>query len=170
MTPKNFGLAGIGLSASLLLLAACGTTPEPTVSDDASTMVQDGADGPVPGSMEDLVVNVGNRVFYGFDRYDLSSDARATLDRQATWLQSYPEVKIRIEGNCDERGTREYNLALGARRANAAKDYLVGIGIDPARISTISYGKERPIDPRSTAEAWALNRNATTIVVDSPVM
>ena len=92
-----------------------------------------------------------------------------TLSEQAAWLQSYSDVKVQIAGNCDERGTREYNLALGARRANAVKDYLVGLGVDPSRITTISYGKERPIDPRSNEEAWALNRNAHTVIVSGAV-
>ena len=168
MGQKALSLMGMGLAATLMV-SACASTPDPSagVDDQAGTMIGDQAGGPVPGSMEDLVVNVGNRVFFAFDRYDLSSDAQATLSRQASWLKSYPEASIRIEGNCDERGTREYNLALGARRANAAKDYLVGLGVDPSRITTISYGKERPVDPRSTPEAWALNRNSTTVVVEA---
>jgi len=169
MTYNKLSLTGMGLAASVLMLSACASTPDSgaSVDDQASSRVGDEAGGPAPGSMEDFVVNAGNRVFFAFDRYDLSSDAQSTLQRQATWLTSYPETSVRIEGNCDERGTREYNLALGARRANAAKDYLVGLGVDPARITTISYGKERPIDPRSTPEAWALNRNATSVIVEA---
>ncbi|MEM6852571.1 MAG: peptidoglycan-associated lipoprotein Pal [Pseudomonadota bacterium] len=166
---KGMSLVSLGAAASLMLVAGCASNADSSASidDQASSRVGGESGGPVPGSMEDFVVNAGNRVFYAFDRYDLSSDAQATLQRQAAWLNSYPATSVRVEGNCDERGTREYNLALGARRANAAKDYLVGLGVDPARISTISYGKERPIDPRSTDEAWALNRNATTVIAEA---
>ncbi len=86
------------------------------------------------------------------------------LDKQAQWLARYPQVQVRIEGNCDERGTREYNLALGARRANSVRDFLVSHGVNPARINTISYGKERPIDPGESEEAWAHDRNAHTAI------
>ena len=120
--------------------------------------------GPTPGSMEDFEVTAGDRVFYGFDQHNLTSQARSTLRRQAAWLSSYPDTRILIAGNCDERGTREYNLALGARRANAARDYLVSQGVDPSRIETVSYGKERPVCNESTEECWARNRNATTII------
>ncbi len=171
MTRQKFSFAGVGLAASLLALASCASNDTAGVEEEAGTMISEvGAapEGPIHGSFEDLEVNVGNRVFFGYDRYDLSADAQATLERQAVWLKEYPEVRVRVEGNCDERGTREYNLALGARRANAAKDFLVGLGVDPARISTISFGKERPIDPRSTPDAWDLNRNATTTLVGGP--
>lgn len=118
--------------------------------------------GPVPGSLEDFTVNVGDRVYFDLDQYNLDAEDRSRLQRQAAWLQSYPNVNIVVAGNCDERGTREYNLALGERRANAVRDYLVSLGVDGSRIETVSYGKERPIDPRSTAEAWAVNRNSQT--------
>src|SRR5690606_5309068 len=108
-------------------------------------------------SAEDFRVSVGDRVFFGYDQYDLASDARATLEKQAAWLKQYPNVRVLLAGNCDERGTREYNLALGARRAAAAKDYLVSLGVSASRMDTVSYGKERPMDPRSNEEAWALN-------------
>ncbi len=117
-----------------------------------------------PGSEEDLVQTVGDRIFFATDQSTLSDDARATLDRQAGWLQRYPSVSVVIAGNCDERGTEEYNLALGQRRANADREYLVAHGIDPARVRLISYGKDRPTDPASTPEAWAKNRNAITMV------
>ena len=117
-----------------------------------------------PGSEEDLVGTVGDRIFFNTDRSDLSDEARATLDKQAAWLQRYPNVRIMIAGNCDERGTEEYNLALGQRRANADAQYLAAHGVAANRIQTISYGKDRPTDPASTPEAWAKNRNAITMV------
>lgn len=123
----------------------------------------------MPGSVEDFRVSVGDRIFYATDRSDLSQEARTTLERQAAWLRRYPNVRILVAGNCDERGTREYNLALGARRANSARDYLVSLGVAANRIETVSYGKERPLDPRSTEEAWAVNRNAHTQIVSGAV-
>jgi peptidoglycan-associated lipoprotein len=120
--------------------------------------------GPRAGSQEDLVVNVGDRVLFDFDSYALRPDARAMLEKQAAWLQQNRTVTVTIEGHADERGTREYNLALGERRANAARDYLVALGIDPNRIKTISYGKERPVDARSTEDAWSKNRRDVLVV------
>lgn len=117
-----------------------------------------------PGSQEDLVQSVGDRIFFNTNGSTLDDQARATLDRQAVWLQRYPTVSIVIAGNCDERGTEEYNLALGQRRANADREYLVAHGINAARIQTISYGKDRPTDSASTPDAWAKNRNAITMV------
>lgn len=99
-------------------------------------------------------------IYFDFDKYDLTSQALQTLADNARVLKAYPEARIVIEGHCDERGTVEYNLALGDKRAKAAKDYLVSLGVDPAQISTISYGKEQPVDPRHTEEAWAQNRRA----------
>ena len=112
--------------------------------------------------MQDFVVNVGDRVYFDFDAYTLRADAASILDAQAAWLVRYPAVKVRIEGNADERGTREYNFALGARRAEAVSTYLVSKGVVPGRISTISYGKENPIDSGVSEDAWAKNRNAHT--------
>jgi peptidoglycan-associated lipoprotein len=117
-----------------------------------------------PGSQEDLAVNVGDRVFFGYDSYTLTPEAISQLELQAQWLRQYPSVNVIIEGHADERGTREYNLALGDRRANAAKNYLVSLGISPSRIDTISYGKERPEMLGSNAESWAKNRRAVTVV------
>jgi len=99
-------------------------------------------------------------IFFEFDRYDLSPQARAILEKKAIWLKNNPKYRLRIEGHCDERGTNEYNLALGDRRANAAKNYLVSLGVEPERISTISYGEERPLDPRNTEDAYSKNRRA----------
>ena len=115
--------------------------------------------------MQDFVVNVGELVYFDTDRYDLRADALPVLDAQSSWLRNYPNVRVRIEGNADERGTREYNFALGARRANSVRDYLVSHGIAASRIETISYGKERPLDTRSSDEGWARNRNARTALI-----
>jgi peptidoglycan-associated lipoprotein len=123
-----------------------------------------GAGHGAPGSEEDLTQSAGDRIYFDTDQSLLSPEARATLDRQVQWLQQYPQINVWVAGNCDERGTEEYNLALGQRRANADRDYLASRGIDPKRIQTISYGKDRPVDPSSTQEAWAHNRNAITSV------
>lgn len=153
--------------AGLLLLAACESTPESTAdtggagSGSTQTAATTGTQV-VPGSEEDFVQNVGDRVFFGFDRYDLTPEAQAQLDQQAAWLKQYPQYTFVIEGHCDERGTREYNLALGERRANSVKNYLVALGIDPNRIQVISYGKERPEVLGSNEAAWAQNRRAVT--------
>jgi peptidoglycan-associated lipoprotein len=117
-----------------------------------------------PGTQEDLVQSAGDRIFFDTDRNSLTQQAAATLDRQSAWLNQYPQVNVWVAGNCDERGTEEYNLALGQRRANADRDYLVAHGINRGRIETISYGKSRPIDAASTPQAWAQNRNAITSV------
>ncbi len=117
-----------------------------------------------PGTQSDLEVNVGDRVFFGFDSSVLDTTARQTVERQAAWLQQFPAVTITVEGHADQRGTTEYNLALGERRAAAVKSYLGELGIDPARVLTISYGKERLADPAETEEAYALNRRAVTVV------
>lgn len=149
----------IGAFAALALLAGCATHPKPAAAPTAPVTA-----GPAPGSQQDLVQNVGDRVFFAFDKSNLTSEATATLDRQAAWLAKYPEVKVLVAGNADERGTEEYNLALGWRRANAARDYLVARGTTPSRIETISYGKDRPVALGSNEQAWAQNRNAITSV------
>ncbi len=152
-----------GAFAALALLAACSGTPAPKTASTGSGAVA-APSGPVPGSEQDLVANVGDRVFYKFNASTLSSDAKATLDRQAGWLGKYPNVQVQIAGNCDDRGTEEYNLALGERRANAARDYLVAKGVAASRITTISYGKDRPVAMGDNEQAWAQNRNAITAV------
>jgi len=129
-----------------------------------SSQLASRTEGPKAGTQEDLAVNVGDRIFFDFDSYALRTDARATLEKEAAWLQQNRNVTVTIEGHADERGTREYNLALGERRANAERDYLVALGVDPNRIKTVSYGKERPVDPRSTEEAWAKNRRGVMVV------
>jgi peptidoglycan-associated lipoprotein len=152
----------IGMCAALALLAGCSTpaTTGATGGSGASAATS----GPVPGSEEDLVANVGDRVFYPFNQSSLTSDARGTLDRQSGWLGKYPQVAVQIAGNCDDRGTEEYNIALGQRRANAARDYLVAHGVSSSRISTISYGKDRPTALGDDEQSWAQNRNAITSV------
>lgn len=119
----------------------------------------------LPGSTQDFVINVGERVYFDYDRSEIRADARPVLSAQATWLQRYPEVTVRVEGNCDERGTREYNFALGAKRADAVKQFLVKHGVGLSRITMVSYGKERPIDPGAGEEALAHNRNAHTAII-----
>ena len=125
---------------------------------------------PLPGSERDFVVNVGDRVYFDFDKYAVRTDAQPLLDAQSSWLKRYPAVQVRIEGNCDERGTREYNLALGARRANAVREFLVSHGVDAGRISTVSYGKEKPIDPGTGDDADQHNRNGHTALVSGARM
>jgi peptidoglycan-associated lipoprotein len=118
-----------------------------------------------PGSEQDFVVNVGDRVYFDLDSYTVSPEAYPRLDAQAQWLARYPQITVRIEGNADERGTREYNLALGARRAESVRNYLVQRGVSAGRIDTISFGKERPIAEGSTEDSWARNRNGHTAIV-----
>lgn len=120
--------------------------------------------GPMPGTQEDLVVNIGDRVFFGYDRYDLTPEARSLLEMQAQWLSQHSNLTVTVEGHADERGTREYNLALGERRANSVRAYLTALGVDPRRISVISYGKERPSVLGSDPSAWAQNRRSVTVV------
>jgi len=158
------------LTAALVLVAACDTTGSNEGMGSADGAM--GANGNAarmgvarPGTQEDMVVNVGDRVFFGFNRSDLTPEARATLDRQATWLKTYPMVTITMEGHCDERGTREYNLALGERRAMAAKNYLIAAGIPTNRVVTVSYGKERPAVLGSNEAAWAQNRRSVTTIM-----
>jgi peptidoglycan-associated lipoprotein len=153
----------LGAFAAAALLTAC-TPAQKNTGESAGTGASAATQGPAPGSQEDLVANVGDRVFFAFDKSNLSSDAQATLDRQSSWLAKYPQNNVQVAGNCDERGTEEYNLALGQRRANAARDFLVAKGVSAGRITTISYGKDRPTALGSTEEAWAQNRNAITSV------
>lgn len=181
----------LSLFAAALLLAACETGPDSSAetggegSNQAGqpTDVQGGSgdgsgtggtgsgdvssqeiQGPAPGTQEHLVVNVGDRVFFGFDQASLSDEAKATVEKLAAWLKQYPQRTVTIEGHADERGTREYNLALGARRANAVRDYLIVMGIDPNRVETVSFGEERPAVSGSNPEAWSQNRRAVFVV------
>ncbi|MGC8476780.1 MAG: peptidoglycan-associated lipoprotein Pal [Acetobacteraceae bacterium] len=152
----------LGAFAAVALLAACANKPATTSATGSGATAA--TSGPAPGSEQDLVANVGDRVFYAFNKSILTATDKATLDRQAAWLAKYPQVQVLIAGNCDDRGTEEYNLALGARRANAAKEYLIAKGVSAARIKTISYGKDRPVALGDNPQAWAQNRNAITSV------
>jgi peptidoglycan-associated lipoprotein len=152
----------LGALAAFALLGACASGDQNSDASGAGSAATTA--GPRPGSQEDLVANVGDRVFFDTDRSGIRSDQRTTLDRQSAWLGRFPQVQVAVEGHADERGTREYNLALGQRRANAARDVLVAGGVAPARISTISYGKDRPAALGSTEEAWQQNRRAVTVV------
>ncbi|MBN8608448.1 MAG: peptidoglycan-associated lipoprotein Pal [Caulobacterales bacterium] len=159
------------VTAAVASLAACASRPEPTTTTPTgpTTPPVEAPRGPVPGSVEDFRVSVGDRVFFGYDRFDLSAEARSVLERQAAWLRQYPNVRVLVAGNCDERGTREYNLALGARRAAAVRDYLASLGVAQNRMETVSYGKERPLDARANEEAWSVNRNGHTQIVSGAV-
>ena len=174
----------LGLLAALLLVAGCETPPadDGSAAGDGTTAAPTVADappppppppvmadtGPVLGSQEDLVINVGDRVFFDFDRSDLRPDAIEQLNRQADWMKSNPTVTVILQGHADERGTREYNLALGDRRASSAKQYLESMGIGGGRIDSISYGKERPEVLGSNEAAWAQNRRAVMVVKSGP--
>ncbi|PXA84444.1 peptidoglycan-associated lipoprotein Pal [Caulobacter sp. D4A] len=173
-------LALIGLAVASL--AACSSRPKPTGPVEPTPPAQPQApqqpytppapvpdptpQGPLPGTIQDFVVNVGDRVYFDTDEYSVRADAQPVLAGQAQWLNRYQSVRVRIEGNADERGTREYNLALGARRANAVREFLIGQGVAASRIETISFGKERPLDPGTDENAWAKNRNARTAITD----
>ena len=163
----------LSVFAAAALLAACETAPDSSANAAGSGAVTSSTQpttaapapaGPTPGTAEDFVVNVGDRVFFGFDKSDLTTEARTTLERQAFWLRKYPSLTVSIEGHADERGTREYNLALGERRANGILNYLIVNGASRNQIETVSYGEERPAD-RGTSEA-AYQRNRRVEIVD----
>jgi peptidoglycan-associated lipoprotein len=143
------------LFGSALFVAACANTANPTDPNASAS---------TPGSTQDFVVNVGDRVFFESDSSELMPQARTTLDKQAQWLNQYNRYAFTIEGHADERGTREYNIALGARRAQAAHDYLVARGVDASRMRTISYGKERPVAVCNDISCWSQNRRAVTVL------
>lgn len=170
MTNKT---AKLLLTAALIATAACSKKkpadlpppPPPPAAEPAPAPAPAPVSTIVPGSRADFMAQAGSdTVYFGTDKHDLDAEALATLAKQVEWLKKFPAVKVTLEGHCDERGTREYNLALGDRRANAAKNYLVANGVDAARISTISYGKERPVAQGSDEAAWAQNRRAVTVV------
>jgi peptidoglycan-associated lipoprotein len=170
------------LLAASILLAGCSSDDDydygtdanatgPAVSTPVTTDSSRGIDSdalaanqPAPGTQEDLELSVGDRVYFDFDSAVLSPFATETLDRQGAWLQQFPNLTVTIEGHADERGTREYNLAIGDRRATAVKNYLTALGVASNRILTISYGEERPADAGNDETAWANNRRATTVV------
>jgi peptidoglycan-associated lipoprotein len=143
-----------------LAIAACAKNP----AEGPNALAGVNAGAATPGSPQDFAVNVGDRVFFDSDSSELSPTAQATLDKQARWLQQYARYNFTVEGHADERGTREYNFALGARRAEAAKQYLVARGIPASRIHTISYGKERPVAVCNDISCWSQNRRAVTVL------
>lgn len=173
-------LRGLSLLAVLCLAAACDTARQEAMAPGRDGAVESAA-GPMalgprpvdsqellaevtPGTREEFLAIVGDRVFFTVDDYDLTAAARETLERQAVWLQRHPSRRIVIQGHADERGTREYNLALGDLRANAVRNYLIAVGVDPGRVTTVSYGKELPASTEATETAWAQNRRGVTLV------
>ncbi|NVJ71024.1 MAG: peptidoglycan-associated lipoprotein Pal [Alphaproteobacteria bacterium] len=180
MTSERLGKNIAIISAAALLLAACSTTPEPTTDTSASTetsqdssqasgqptqpttapMTAEELDAQKWGgsSQDGLTAFAGDRVFFEYDSSEITDEARRTLAKQVEWLMHYPRVRVSIEGHCDERGTREYNLALGERRANAVKNYLIALGVPASRMNTISYGKERPAVVGNGESTWSQNR------------
>lgn len=174
MQSWNLGFKGICVAAAVLLLAAC-ETPQEDESDAgakgqapqqtiATSQPAAKIEGPAPGSQEELDLSVGSLIYFDFDKYDLKPEARATIERWAQWLDQNPSVTVTIEGHADERGTREYNLGLGERRATSARNYLLALNVNADRIGTISYGKERPVCATSNEACWSQNRRDHMIV------
>ena len=183
----------LSLLAGVAALSACATKPEPVAEAPAPVvqapapvtrpapvpqvveqapppMIMGDPNAPIPGSVDDFAYQSGDdRIYFGYDRYDLSTEARNVLKNQAAWLSQYSQVTAVVAGHADERGTREYNLALGARRADSVKAFLVSQGVNPSRLTTVSYGKERPVDARSNEAGWALNRNGHTNIVSGAI-
>ncbi len=181
MVFEKITLKAACLAATILLVAACETPVEEkadasgtggakqeTTTAKKAEMKQEAKSSMeqkvAPGSQEDLVLNVGAQVHFDFDKSVLRPDARAIVERWADWMKQYPAVTVTIEGHCDERGTREYNLGLGERRADSARKYLIALGINADRIGTISYGKERPVCVSSNEGCWAQNRRGMLLV------
>jgi peptidoglycan-associated lipoprotein len=159
MTSEKHLVRGLRFAAVLiaaLSVAACANQADQSQANAGAAAT--------PGSQQDFVVNVGDRVFFETDQTDLTPQARATLDKQAQWLANYGNYSFTIEGHADERGTREYNIALGARRAQTVRDYLASRGINPQRMRTISYGKERPVAVCNDISCWSQNRRAVTVL------
>jgi len=159
----------LSIFAAAALLAACESAPSDTASKGGAGQTSPMASattakGIVAGSKEDFVANVGDRVFFDFDKSSLRADAKATLSKQVAWLKQYPNYSLTVEGHCDERGTREYNLALGEKRANSVKEFLTANGVAAARVKTVSYGKERPVALGSNEAAWSQNRRGVTVL------
>ena len=150
---------GAGVVAALIAGLALSACANKQGSDSLAS-----AGVAAPGSQQDFVVNVGDRVFFESDSTELTGTSRSTLDKQAQWLQQYGNYTFTIEGHADERGTREYNIALGARRAQAVRDYLASRGIQPGRMRTVSYGKERPVAVCNDISCWSQNRRAVTVL------
>jgi peptidoglycan-associated lipoprotein len=163
-------IATFTLFLAVIVLAGCTTkeqvaaTPPPPPPPRAAVTSPPRPPGITPGSLQDFKVNVGDTVHFAYNAYNVQDSDKSTLQKQATWLNRYPAVQIIIEGHCDERGTREYNLALGARRANSVKEYLASLGVSMARLQTVSYGKERPICTASNEDCWAQNRRGVSTI------
>lgn len=173
MVFEKFAVKAVCLAATILLVAACETPVEEkadtsgtgaakeTMAKKAEPMMERKV---VPGSQEDLVLNVGAQIHFDYDKSNLRTEDRRIVERWADWLKQYPAVTVTIEGHCDERGTREYNLGLGERRADSARKYLIALGINADRIGNISYGKERPVCVSSNEACWSQNRRDMLIV------
>jgi peptidoglycan-associated lipoprotein len=155
--PRGAKLAAVFAAAALM--AACANSTTGTVG---------GAGAATPGSPQEFVVNIGDRVFFETDQTDLTPTAVATLDKQAQWLRRYPRYTFTIEGHADERGTREYNYSLGARRGQTVRDYLASRGIAASRVRSVSYGKERPVAVCDDISCWSQNRRAVTVLDGAP--
>ena len=152
-------IRGAGIAVALIAGLALSACANKQGTDSLAS-----AGSATPGSQQDFVVNVGDRVFFESDSTELTSQSRATLDKQAQWLQQYANYTFTIEGHADERGTREYNIALGARRSQAVRDYLASRGVQPGRMRTVSYGKERPVAVCNDISCWSQNRRAVTVL------
>lgn len=181
---KNAILTNSIICISVLLVAACASKEMPPVVMSTSAPIAPASPPPaapparlapapvrlppqatiLPGSLKDFQVNVGDTVYFSFDSPNLDDASRGVLQKQAAWLQRYRNVTLQVQGNCDERGTREYNLALGARRAASVREYLVSLGVAASRVDTISYGKERPVCAESSEACWAQNRRAVSTI------
>ncbi len=162
-------LATATVLAGAIALAACQSkAPQALPPQPAGSTPPPQAGGPVPGSQADFLAQMQGRdvIYFDTDRYNIDSEDVAALQGQAQWLMRYPNKRASIEGHSDERGTRDYNLALGERRANAAKNYLISLGVDAGRLATVSYGKERPVALGSDEASWAKNRRAVTVTID----
>lgn len=156
-------LKALSVLAAAAILAACSSTPETGAGQTGGGAEPVTApSGPPAGSQQEFVQEVGDRVFFALDSYNLDNQAQQTLRRQAAWLKQYNQYSVVVEGHCDERGTREYNLALGERRANAVRNYLVSLGVPTGQINTVSYGKERPTCMQANESCWSSNRRGVS--------
>jgi len=154
----------ITLAAAMTVLAACADKPATTATDTGSTGSGGVATGTVATGLQAQLQQIGDRIFFDFDKSSISPEAKTILQRQAALFQANPQVTFTVEGHCDDRGTREYNLALGERRATADKNAIIALGIQGSRVQTISYGKERPAVVGENEAAWAQNRRAVTVI------
>lgn len=168
---NRFRMSGVLLlSAASLALGACASKAPKQLPPDpgAGVITETNTGAPTPGSQADFVatMNGSDTIYFDLDQYSVDGVDTAALQSQAQWLARYPQKRATVEGHADERGTREYNLALGERRANAAKNFLVSLGVDASRLTTLSYGKERPAAVGSDEQSWARNRRAVTVTID----